>query len=72
MPVYFEAYFSFLLSLVFIGNILFWRHLEEIDLGKDSRIITFTNQIHSFDNTHKYMKEQGAPSVFMPSLFHQY
>ena len=33
-PVYFEAYFSFILSLVFIGNILFWRHLEEIDLGK--------------------------------------
>lgn len=34
MPVYFEAYFSFFLSFLFIGNILFWRHLEEIDLVK--------------------------------------
>ena len=34
MPVYFGAYFSFILSFIFIGNILFWRHLEELDLGK--------------------------------------
>ena len=34
MPVYFGAYFSFILSFIFIGNILFWRHLEELDLEK--------------------------------------
>jgi protein-S-isoprenylcysteine O-methyltransferase Ste14 len=34
MPVWFGAYFSFILSILFIGNILFWRHLEEIDLSK--------------------------------------
>jgi protein-S-isoprenylcysteine O-methyltransferase Ste14 len=33
-PVWFGAYFSFILSFFFIGNILFWRHLEEIDLVK--------------------------------------
>jgi len=34
MPVYFGGYFSFILSFIFIGNILFWRHLEEFDLIK--------------------------------------
>jgi protein-S-isoprenylcysteine O-methyltransferase Ste14 len=34
MPLFFGAYFSFILSIIFIGNILFWRHLEEIDLVK--------------------------------------
>jgi protein-S-isoprenylcysteine O-methyltransferase Ste14 len=33
-PVWFGAYFSFILSFIFIGNILFWRHLEEFDLVK--------------------------------------
>jgi protein-S-isoprenylcysteine O-methyltransferase Ste14 len=34
MPVYFGAYFSLILAFVFVGNILFWKHLEEIDLEK--------------------------------------
>jgi protein-S-isoprenylcysteine O-methyltransferase Ste14 len=34
MPLFFGAYFSFILSFIFIGNILFWRHLEEIALVK--------------------------------------
>jgi protein-S-isoprenylcysteine O-methyltransferase Ste14 len=34
MPLFFGSYFSFILSIIFIGNILFWRHLEEIDLVK--------------------------------------
>jgi protein-S-isoprenylcysteine O-methyltransferase Ste14 len=34
MPVYSSAYFSLILAFVFVGNILFWRHLEEIDLEK--------------------------------------
>ena len=33
-PVYFGAGFSFMLSFVFIANILFWRFLEEIELDK--------------------------------------
>lgn len=33
-PVYFGAGFSFMLSFVFIANILFWRYLEEIELDK--------------------------------------
>lgn len=33
-PVFFRAGFSIILSLLFIGNILFWRHLEEIELEK--------------------------------------
>lgn len=33
-PVYFGAGFSFILSFVFISNILFWRYLEEIELDK--------------------------------------
>jgi protein-S-isoprenylcysteine O-methyltransferase Ste14 len=33
-PVYFGAGFSFILSFVFIANILFWRYLEEIELDK--------------------------------------
>jgi len=33
-PVYFGAGFSFILSYVFITNILFWRYLEEIELDK--------------------------------------
>lgn len=33
-PVYFGAGFSFILSFIFIANILFWRYLEEIELDK--------------------------------------
>lgn len=33
-PVFFRAGFSLILSLLFIGNILFWRHLEEKELEK--------------------------------------
>jgi protein-S-isoprenylcysteine O-methyltransferase Ste14 len=32
IPVYFGAGISFILSFLFIGNILFWRHLEELEL----------------------------------------
>lgn len=31
-PIYFGALFSFCLSFLFIANVLFWRHLEEIEL----------------------------------------
>jgi protein-S-isoprenylcysteine O-methyltransferase Ste14 len=31
-PLFHEALFSFALSFVFIANILYWRHLEEIEL----------------------------------------
>jgi protein-S-isoprenylcysteine O-methyltransferase Ste14 len=31
-PVFFEALFSLILSVVFIANILFWRYLEEEEL----------------------------------------
>jgi protein-S-isoprenylcysteine O-methyltransferase Ste14 len=31
-PMYFGAYFSFILSFVFMANILFWRYLEEKEL----------------------------------------
>jgi protein-S-isoprenylcysteine O-methyltransferase Ste14 len=34
VPIYFGAVFSFVLSFFFIGNILFWRHLEEIELDE--------------------------------------
>lgn len=33
-PIYYGAVFSFILSFVFIANILFWRYLEEIELDK--------------------------------------
>jgi len=33
-PVFFRAGFSLILSLLFIGNILFWRFLEEKELEK--------------------------------------
>jgi protein-S-isoprenylcysteine O-methyltransferase Ste14 len=33
-PVYIGALFSFILSFLFIANVLFWRHLEEIELEK--------------------------------------
>jgi protein-S-isoprenylcysteine O-methyltransferase Ste14 len=33
-PLYFGALFSFFLSFIFVSNILFWRHLEEIELAK--------------------------------------
>ncbi len=45
-PIYFGALFSFCLSFLFIVNILFWRHLEEIELEerfpnyKDYRVNT--------------------------------
>ena len=32
MPVYFGGLISFALCIVFIVNVLFWRHLEEIEL----------------------------------------
>jgi protein-S-isoprenylcysteine O-methyltransferase Ste14 len=31
-PIFFGALFSFLLSFLFIGNVLFWRNLEEKEL----------------------------------------
>ena len=33
-PIFFGAYFSFILSFLFIGNVLFWRYLEEKELEK--------------------------------------
>jgi protein-S-isoprenylcysteine O-methyltransferase Ste14 len=33
-PLFYEALFSFILSLFFITNILFWRYLEQIELVK--------------------------------------
>ena len=33
-PVFFGSLFSFILSFVFIANILFWRNLEEKELEK--------------------------------------
>jgi protein-S-isoprenylcysteine O-methyltransferase Ste14 len=32
LPIYFGSLFSFILSFVFIANILFWRYLEEQEL----------------------------------------
>ncbi len=33
-PIYFEGFFSMVLSLLYITNILFWRYLEEKELEK--------------------------------------
>jgi protein-S-isoprenylcysteine O-methyltransferase Ste14 len=33
-PVFYGAVFSFILAVLFIANVLFWRHLEEIELEK--------------------------------------
>ena len=33
-PIFFGSVFSFILSLLFIGNVLFWRYLEELELDK--------------------------------------
>lgn len=33
-PVFFEALFALILSVVFIANVLFWRYLEEKELEK--------------------------------------
>jgi protein-S-isoprenylcysteine O-methyltransferase Ste14 len=33
-PLYFGAIYSFILSFLFISNILFWRYLEERELEK--------------------------------------
>jgi len=33
-PIYMGSIFSFILSFLFIANILLWRHLEEIELEK--------------------------------------
>jgi len=33
-PIFFGAVFSFILSILFIGNVLFWRYLEELELDK--------------------------------------
>jgi protein-S-isoprenylcysteine O-methyltransferase Ste14 len=32
MPVFYGAYFSMAIALVMIANVLFWRHLEEMEL----------------------------------------
>jgi protein-S-isoprenylcysteine O-methyltransferase Ste14 len=32
MPVFYGAYFSFALAMVLAANVLFWRHLEEMEL----------------------------------------
>ena len=32
MPVFYGAYFSLILAIVFIANVLFWRYLEELEL----------------------------------------
>jgi protein-S-isoprenylcysteine O-methyltransferase Ste14 len=32
-PVFYGGLISFVLCIVFLGNVLFWRHLEEIELG---------------------------------------
>ena len=32
MPVFYGACFSMLLAMLFIANVLFWRHLEELEL----------------------------------------
>jgi protein-S-isoprenylcysteine O-methyltransferase Ste14 len=32
MPVFYGAYFSLAVGFVFIANVLFWRHLEEMEL----------------------------------------
>jgi protein-S-isoprenylcysteine O-methyltransferase Ste14 len=34
LPIFFGALFSFILSFLFIGNILFWRYLEEKELAE--------------------------------------
>ncbi|HLF34395.1 MAG TPA: methyltransferase [Cyclobacteriaceae bacterium] len=34
LPVFFESLFSMFLSILFISNVLFWRHLEEMELLK--------------------------------------
>lgn len=33
-PIFFGSVFSFILSLLFISNVLFWRYLEELELDK--------------------------------------
>jgi protein-S-isoprenylcysteine O-methyltransferase Ste14 len=40
-PIYSEGLFSFVLSFIFIANILFWRHVEEKELEK--RFISYTD-----------------------------
>jgi len=32
MPVFYGAYFSLALAMLFIANVLYWRHLEELEL----------------------------------------
>jgi protein-S-isoprenylcysteine O-methyltransferase Ste14 len=32
LPIYFGGLYSFTLALLFIANVLFWRHLEELEL----------------------------------------
>jgi protein-S-isoprenylcysteine O-methyltransferase Ste14 len=34
LPIYFGSIYSFALVFLFIANVLFWRHLEELELGK--------------------------------------
>ncbi len=34
LPIYYGAIYSFILSFLFIANILFWKYLEEIELKK--------------------------------------
>lgn len=33
-PIFFEGYFSMIVAILFIANVLFWRHLEEKELEK--------------------------------------
>jgi protein-S-isoprenylcysteine O-methyltransferase Ste14 len=40
-PIFFGALFSFILSFIFIGNVLFWRNLEEKEL--EERFSTYKN-----------------------------
>jgi protein-S-isoprenylcysteine O-methyltransferase Ste14 len=32
LPIYFGGLYSFVLTLLFIANVLFWRYLEELEL----------------------------------------
>jgi protein-S-isoprenylcysteine O-methyltransferase Ste14 len=41
LPVFYGAIFSFILSFIFVANILFWRHLEEKEL--EERFSTYSD-----------------------------
>jgi protein-S-isoprenylcysteine O-methyltransferase Ste14 len=44
-PIFFGALSSFILSFLFIGNVLFWRYLEEKELLK--RFATYSTYMKS-------------------------